>query len=117
MKPGSLAFVALIMVGCGGNKSQTETPANSEPAAVTAKTEFVQDLERICNAHSLSGAPPDSGMTVAGPWLEKNVQTAEAKALLEELKAGNLDRTRDEAKRQNVAPCPTLDPNAQQAAK
>ena len=116
MKIGSLAFVALIVVGCGGKKSQTQTPANSQPE-VTAKTELVQDLERICNAHTLSGAPADSGMSVAGPWLEKNVQTPEAKALLEDLKAGNFDRTRDEAKRHNVAPCPMLDPSAQQAGK
>ena len=117
MKLVSFAFLASLVVGCGGNKAPAQAPANSEPAPVAAKTELQQDLERICNAHTLSGAAPDSGLSVAGPWLEKNVVTAEGKALLEQLKGGSFDGTREQAKQHNVVPCPLVDPNGQQAAK
>ena len=119
MKFDKLAVLLVMAAACGGNKSQTQTPANTQPAPVATSeggdAVLKQDLERICNAFELSGAKPDSGMTVAGPWLEKNVRTSEAKTLVVELKAGSFDRTREEAKRHNVDPCPMLDPNGRQA--
>lgn len=112
MKTALLFVVGVVVSACGGTSTPSSTPAENHAAPAPAETgsELAQDLGRICNSFELSGAPPDSGMTVAGPWLEKNLRTPEAKALLEDLKKGNMEETRAEAARQNVVPCPLLDP-------
>jgi hypothetical protein len=116
----SFAFVLLMAAACGGSKSQPTTVTNAEPATAPttqtdAATELKLDLERICHSFERSGAKPNTGLTEVGPWLEKNVQTTQGKALLEQLKNGSFEETREEAKRHNVAPCPLLDANGQQA--
>jgi hypothetical protein len=116
-----VAFVLVMAAACGGNKSQQPTAVtNAEPVPAAtnqadAATELELDLEKICYSYERSGAKPSTGLTEVGPWLEKHVRSAEGKALLEQLKNGSFEQTREEAKRHNVAPCPLLDSNGQQA--
>jgi hypothetical protein len=113
MKIDHVAFLVLVAAACGSKPATQTTPPNNQPPAAAqgdGDMELKQDLERICNAFELSGAKPDSGLTEAGPWLEKNVHTPEAKEMLEQLKKGIPEVAREEAKRHNVAPCPLLDP-------
>ena len=112
MKKICFALVLVAAAACSGNKSQPQ-PAVSNAKPAPAAADLKQDLEQICHSMERSGAKPNSGMSEAGPWLEKNVHTAEGKALLEQLKNGSSDETRAQAKQHGVAPCPLLDPSEQ----
>jgi hypothetical protein len=107
----------LVTIGCSKDKPAAEStvpsnaqPAEAQPAPTDKEAALVKDLEMMCNAYELASAPKDSGLTVVGPWLEKNVQTADGKALVETLKNGSIDAMKHEVQTRNIAPCPMLEP-------
>jgi hypothetical protein len=118
MKTNILASVIslLVAVGCSKDKPATEStvpsnaqPAEAQPVPADGEAALVKDLEMMCNAFELASAPKDSGMTVVGPWLEKNLQTADGKALLESMKTGGIEPAKQEVERRNITPCPMFD--------
>ena len=89
-----VAASALLLAGCGS---------------------YEKDLHSICNAPKLSGNETATGLAEVGPWLEKNVRTAKGRAFLTSLaNAGSVDAARAEVAAHGIAPCPLLDPYAQE---
>ena len=119
MKTTILASLTALLAtfGCSKDKPAAEStvPSNAQPAEQQAApadkdAALIKDLEMICNAFELANAPSDSGLTVVGPWLEKNLTTADGKTLLETLKTGSIEPTKQEVERHGIKPCPVFEP-------
>jgi hypothetical protein len=85
-----LAIIALLLCcGCGS---------------------YRDDLYKICNAHSLSGAAPGSGLAGVAPWLVDNLKTEKGRQLIRDVaQYGSVEQAREDAKANGITPCPMFD--------
>jgi hypothetical protein len=71
---------------------------------------YRDDLEKICNAEKLSGAPPGSGLAGTAEWLSANLKTKKSFELLRSLaQEGSIESMRAEMTANGITSCPLLD--------
>jgi hypothetical protein len=105
----------LLLIACIGCQSgETGAPAEARKATGATTNEYAGDIERLCNAMTLSGAdklPQGERMMPLAQWMAKALKTPEGKAFM--LKTNQLPRGPEhvealmsEAKRVGLEDCP-----------
>lgn len=108
----------LLLLACIGCQSGQSSESGGAPAPTSRATtnEYAGDIERLCNAMTLSGAdklPQGERMMPLAQWVAANLKTPEGKAFM--LKTNQLpkgehaDVLEAEAARVGLAGCPLAD--------
>lgn len=116
--------VALALAACqSGSSGSSGSPGSSgssapkqgppPPAVVEPGSPYAKDVDKLCNAMTLSGAmdqPEDARQLVVAKWLGGNLDTAEIHTFLVKLQpmspADKVAALDAEAKKVGLADCP-----------
>ena len=104
----------LLLIACIGCQSgETGTPAETRKPTGATTNEYAGDIERLCNAMTLSGAdklPQGERMMPLAQWVAGALVTPEGKAFMLKTnqmpKGAHADALDAEATRVGLADCP-----------